>query len=645
LFEAICNEFARDWAAGRRPAIETRLRDSSGDYQSVLVAKLIRIELEWRCRRGESPSAPEYTSRFPSCSESICEMLEFAGKRSGSSSVDMTSETLDDGRDSQPPPEGGGPSATEQPHRVVGDYELFERLGAGGMGEVFRARHRRLDKAVALKLVRPCHEEHASRVARFLREMKMIGRIDHPNVVEAFDAGEEEGVVYLAMKLIDGEDFEHLVRRRGPLSVAEACGLAHQAARGLEYLHGLGLVHRDLKPSNFMRASDGVVKILDLGLAREQAATAGADNLTADGTMLGTPDYGAPEQFGSLGKVDGRADFYGLGGTLFFLLTGRPPFAHRKTLYEKLDAHAREEVPKLTALRPTVPADLCDFVRRLLAKQPADRPQSCAEIVESLSKFCEGSNPGGGGSPHEVRRRPSAVIRAALRIAAGLVGVCALTTLAVSYLYNGFDSTRTKEQELSASLSTPALGISTHVFRLDPAHGPPQELGGALTHVGLNDLVLVEAKLSEPAYAYLIAFNPTDDAEKAEQYVPAKRRDVAPPMSDQLPQLGAITLNDGIGLQAFVVVASRRPLPPYAQWRQKRPRLPWGLVSRTTPGAVWLGDGNLVNLMFPIERPRAIENAADDREMIEALGGAVKALPDVDAVSVIGFAVDPPDLN
>src|SRR5262249_6593611 len=169
----------------------------------------------------------------------------------------------------------------------------------------------------------PCRPDLSPKaVERFLREMRALGQLEHPNVVEATDAGQHGDIVYLAMKLVEGEDLHRLVRRRGPLPLGQACDLARQTAGALRYLHGRGLVHRDLKPSNLMLPPDGTVKLLDLGLARWQGEGPAGEG-TRPGQVMGTVDYMAPEQGRDPTAVDGRADLYALGATLFFLLTGR----------------------------------------------------------------------------------------------------------------------------------------------------------------------------------------------------------------------------------------------------------------------------------------------------------------------------------
>jgi WD40 repeat protein len=222
--------------------------------------------------------------------------------------------------------------------------------------------------------------------------MKAIGKLDHLNLVGAHDEDESPDgrVLYLAMELVDGSDVGVLVEERGPFPISEACEIARQAATGLAYVHQQGLVHRDIKPSNLMVASDGTVKILDLGLALLNDSQAG--ELTSNGQMMGTPDYMAPEQADNSHQVDHRADIYSLGCTLFKLLTGKAPFADPdcSTAAKKLRAHAEAPVPSLPDQRPDAPADLVVLLDRMLAKDPGDRFATADEVAEALRPFAEG---------------------------------------------------------------------------------------------------------------------------------------------------------------------------------------------------------------------------------------------------------------
>jgi serine/threonine protein kinase len=250
------------------------------------------------------------------------------------------------------------------------EYQPLSTLG-GGMGTVYRALHTRLDKVVALKVLPAQRKQSAAAVARFLREMKAVGKLDHPNIVRATDAGEVDGTHFLVMELIEGADLGRLVGGHGRLAVSDACELIRQAAVGLAHAHARGLIHRDVKPSNLMVTPAGLVKVLDLGLALFQgAATVG--ERTANGVLLGSIDYLAPEQGDDPHNVDARADLYSLGCTLYHLLIGHPPFfrSPSATPLQRIKAHALAPIPRVRDDRPEVPGALAAVVECLLAKKP-----------------------------------------------------------------------------------------------------------------------------------------------------------------------------------------------------------------------------------------------------------------------------------
>jgi CheY-like chemotaxis protein len=264
----------------------------------------------------------------------------------------------------------------------IGNYEVLDRLGAGGMGTVFKARHRRMKRVVALKVLSATVSE--SMAGRFQREVETIARLTHPNIVMAHDADEAEVGPFLVMEFVDGQDLVSEVEQRGPLPVADAIDRVLQAARGLDYAHKSGIVHRDIKPGNILRARDGVVKVADLGLARLSVPDAVAQTaLTQTGTVFGTAEFMSPEQAVDAGQVDARADVYSLGCTLYFLLTGRSPYPGA-SLMAVLLKHRDEPIPWLSAVRSDVPPELEVAFRKMVAKAPADRFASMADVVTAL---------------------------------------------------------------------------------------------------------------------------------------------------------------------------------------------------------------------------------------------------------------------
>lgn len=293
------------------------------------------------------------------------------------------------------PGEGRHRSKGKRESRVVErirDYELKEQLGCGGMGTVYRAVHTRLDRVVAIKLlpVRRLRDDGA--VARFEREMKTIGRLDHPAIVKATDAGEAHGTPFLVMEFVDGIDLSRLVRMVGSLEAADACEITRQSAVALDYAHQQGFVHRDVKPSNLMLTRSGQIRILDLGLALFGAAGEAVDDLTTVGQLMGTLDYMAPEQADNSHRVDARADVYSLGAALFKLLTARAPFdaPGRTTPLAKIKALATLDAPAVSEHHSGLPDGLAEVVNRMLSRDPESRPGTAAEVADLLEGFSTG---------------------------------------------------------------------------------------------------------------------------------------------------------------------------------------------------------------------------------------------------------------
>lgn len=268
---------------------------------------------------------------------------------------------------------------------VLGNYLVLSRVGAGGMGVVYKALHRRMERVVALKVIRK-GSSPATFADRFHREIRAAARLNHPNVVVAFDADECELGEFLVMEYVEGADFEEIIDSSGALAPAEAIDAVFQAAQGLGYAHSQGVVHRDIKPANLMRDVNGVVKVADLGLARLARAeinVADQAALTQEGMVAGTVDFMPPEQALNAHSADHRADIYSLGCTLFYLLSGRPIFDD-STVLGRLLAHRDRPPESLCNLGPAIPRELDAIFQRMVAKAPDDRFPSMADVYEAL---------------------------------------------------------------------------------------------------------------------------------------------------------------------------------------------------------------------------------------------------------------------
>jgi len=279
----------------------------------------------------------------------------------------------------KPTPPQDAKDEPQEPRRL-GGFELLGRLGKGGMGTVLKARQVSMDRLVALKILPKKLAENETFVQRFLREARSAAKLRHPNIVQAFDVGQADGYYFFAMEFVDGETLADLVRRDGPLEPNRALDVMKQVTSALAAAHEAGIVHRDIKPSNIMLDKKGEVRVADFGLAKR---TEGDVAVTADGSVVGTPAYVAPEMAKG-GEADARSDLYSLGATIFCALAGRPPF-EGKNFSEVLVKQATAPAPPLASLAPRVDRRLCHVIDRLLRKNPEARFPSANALLDDLN--------------------------------------------------------------------------------------------------------------------------------------------------------------------------------------------------------------------------------------------------------------------
>ena len=399
----------------------------------------------------------------------------------------------------------------------VGAYEVLGAIGAGGMGEVYRAHDTRLGRDVAIKVLPAAFLDDSDRRSRFEREARAVAAISHPNIVSVFDTGLHDGHTFIVMELLRGETLRERLAA-GALPVRKAIDVAVQLARGLATAHAAGIVHRDLKPENIILLPDGLVKILDFGLARQIAgapeSTATVTATTDPGSVLGSAGYMAPEQVRGE-PADARTDIFALGAVLYEMLTGRRAFA-RDTPVEAMTAVLREEPPDLPASRTDLPAGLARAVHHCLEKRPEDRFQSASDLAYSLSALSEVAVPPvrtgiRGGS----RRMGMAVVVAAAILAAGLLFVRGLrpdetpvTFQTLTHRLEWITRARFGPDGRTIVFSAAPAGNVPELYVLPPDRTVPQSLGRA-THLLAVSSKGELAVLTQARYLHFFMFEGT----------------------------------------------------------------------------------------------------------------------------------------
>jgi serine/threonine protein kinase len=551
---------------------------------------------------------------------------------------------------------------------AVPGYEILGELGRGGMGVVYKARHIKLKRLVALKMILSGAHAGLADLARFYAEAEAIARLQHPNIVQIYEVGDSHGRPYLALEFVEGGSLAARLTGQ-PLPPEEAAALIETLARAVHAAHAAGIVHRDLKPANILLAvvscqlsvvsqagetSSSLTtdnwqltttpKITDFGVAKRLDQQQGQ---TQSGAILGTLSYMAPEQAGGRRQEVGPAvDIYSLGAILYELVAGRPPFRAATLLDTLLQVLNDEPIPP-GRLNPQLPRALETICLKCLQKERHRRYADAAALADDLQRFRAGTTirarPVGMGARllRGCRRHPG---RLALAVLSGL----SLALLVV--LLSGIGrhdpvpgpaagaptSDSPSDRPVPSAVDLEVAGLTVFHHRANPSV-PIGLLGPSSSQARFKDDVRIRVRLNQPGYCYLLAFNP-DGMEQ-----PCYPSDVAdpPPQSrsfDFPPELDRyFPLNDGIGLQAFVLLASREPLPSYKQWRANNGRAPWQAVRAD---GFWSFDGERF-----VNGPRGEVMQRPSLKKVprafEELCAFFKDRPGIDAIEAVAFPVVP----
>jgi hypothetical protein len=700
--QQLLERFAEAWRRGERPAIEDYL--AGPDERMAVLAGLCHVELEWRLRQGEAARAEDYLARFPQLHvlpQAVVDLAaaEFAalvrrGERPQPQSylerfpphaealrgclglAPVSSGAVTSALYAPPEPEGLLPKApttraaggSAGPGEVSGvsttllpqvpGYQVLAVLGEGGMGVVYKARQEGLNRVVALKRVRRDYAAESQALGRFRAEAEAVARLAHPHIVSVYAWGEHDGCPYFALEYCPGGSLDKAVAGQ-PQPPPGAARLVEKLARAVQAAHEAGVVHRDLKPANVLLAPPGdepalntpwgVPKVADFGLCRLLQAEG---QRTAEGAVAGTPQYMAPEQAEGRGQDIGPAtDVWALGVILYEMLTGRRPFQAGSTP-ATLRAVCQDEPPRPMRLQAGVPAELEAICLRCLRKRPGERYARAADLAEALRGWLAGAEAGRQAPPQKPAPGGKSI-----RPGRGLLAASVLAALFLAAFWAWWNRPTGPAPAAPAVVSpaqipaagpersTKPLTVDLKVWKVESEgfnNRVAGQLGRDVFRVRLNDAVRVEARLSEPAYAYFLAFNPAQEEDHRVQCFPEDHRGRAPDRLDRAGPDETITLDDGVGLQAFAVVASRQPLPPFTQWRRQHASLGWDRV-RATSRVLWLADGKDVDGLYGPGFNRATEGQKGDKALVRKLAAGLRGLPGVEAVSVVGFAVDPAD--
>ena len=446
--DQVADRFDASWKAGSPPRISDYIGDAPGEGRTVLLRELVRIDLERRAKAGERRSWEDYSRDFPElldADDGSADDFSWVAPSSGMSASANGVST---------------PLFSDLPGPTIAGYEIIGLLGQGGMGAVYKAKQTSLKRLVALKVIRPGSREDPRHEARLRAEAEAAASLQHPNIVQVYEVGQQHGVSYIALELVEGGTLAQKLGGK-PLRAHESASLLEALARAVHFAHERGVIHRDLKPANVLLTPGGTPKIVDFGLAKQQAADTGQ---TMNGAILGTPSYMAPEQAEGGARAAGpAADIYSLGAILYEMLTGGPPF-RGATLLDTLEQVRSEEPVPPRRLQPRLPLDLETICLKALSKSPGRRYATAEDLADDLGRFLERkpvlARPVGSAERlwRFCRRRP-----AAAGLLAATVGLVA-TVVTASLLMVFTTRARERDQEREAVVQRLQL------LRLNP-HG------------------------------------------------------------------------------------------------------------------------------------------------------------------------------
>jgi serine/threonine protein kinase len=491
---------------------------------------------------------------------------------------------------------------------AVGKYQVLECLGSGGQADVYRAFHPQLSRMVVIKLGRRPLDDVRAR-ERLLVEGRLLARLDHPHLAKVYDLDFHHGRPFLVLELIQGLTASQLVRDEA-VPALRAARLVARVARALDAAHRHGVTHRDIKPENILIDEAGFPHLIDFGIASFKDAWSG-HGIGEEG-ISGTVEFMAPEQArGDAERIGPRTDLFALGGILYYLLTGRAPFEGGR-LEECLDRARRCDLDLGALRRPGVPRALEKICRKALEADPADRPSSAADFARSLDRCA---------------RRPSRFATVGL----------ALLVLLLAVLFLRSPSERHAGADLSAvPLSVKSLEVE--LWEQLPSGDQKYEgrIGEGPSAAGYDDLVRLSVSLSEPAYCYLIALNPDGKDQVCCPGNPDERPPLQAVFHFPLAAQNGFSLSDGVGLQAFVVLASRKPLPSYSSWRSGITSLPW---SATRDLGAWRFDGSTLRPLGGLGKERGPERTLRPAQSLTRLREFFLSRRDLDVFGGIAFPV------